>query len=134
MPVGTSHPAEQRRGRRIISARYGVFKVKRRPSRTKLRASLRRFADWARKDRHRLRKGEMLRRAKARITGHLNYYAITNNTPECGRFLHHATQILYKWINRKSQRPAYTWAGFNAVLAQIGWATARVRVPLCPFR
>ncbi len=42
--------------------------------------SLRKFADWARKARNVLRKGEMLRQAKMRIAGHLNYYAITDNS------------------------------------------------------
>ena len=114
--------------------RHGVFKVKRRTSRKKLRASLNRFSEWACRSRNYLRKGEMFRRAKTRITGHINYYAITDNSPECERFIFHATEILFKWINRKSQRRAYTWKGFNAVLAQIGWPTSRVRVQLCPFR
>lgn len=113
--------------------RYGGFKVKRRTSRKKLRASLTRFTEWVRKARNWLPKGELLRRAKARICGHLNYYAITDNTPECGRYLHHATQTLYKWINRKSQRRAYTWDGFNEVLRWVGWPTPHVRVALCPF-
>jgi group II intron reverse transcriptase/maturase len=114
--------------------RHGYFKVKRRTSRKKLRGALRRFADWARTERCRLRKSEMLHRAKARVHGHLNYYAITDNTPECGRFVYHATRILFKWINRKSQRSAYTWEGFNAVLAHAGWPRATIRVQLCPFR
>jgi len=29
-------------------------------------------------------KGQMLRRAKARIVGYLNYYAITDNSKRCG--------------------------------------------------
>ena len=42
----------------------GYFKVKRRTSRKKLGRSLREFTDWARKARHVLRKGEMLRQAR----------------------------------------------------------------------
>lgn len=114
--------------------RDGAFKVKRRTSRKKLRASLSRFTEWVRKARTHVRKGELIGRAKARITGHLNYYAITDNTPECGRYVYHATQILFKWINRKSQRRAYTWDGFNAVLRHVDWPRPTVRVSLCPFR
>ncbi|MEA3226109.1 MAG: group II intron reverse transcriptase/maturase, partial [Planctomycetota bacterium] len=114
--------------------RHGVFKVKRKTSRKKLGASLGKFTEWARSSRNYPRKGEMLRRAKIRITGHLNYYAISDNAPECDRYIYHATQILFKWINRKSQRRAYTWDGFNAVPAQIDWPTATIRVQLCPFR
>ena len=44
----------------------------------------------------------MLRRAKARIEGHLNYYAITDNLRKCSAYRHFATNILFKWLNRKS--------------------------------
>ena len=55
--------------------RKGNFRIKRRTSRKKFAQSLREFTEWARKSRSVLRKGEMLRRAKVRIDGHLNYYA-----------------------------------------------------------
>ena len=84
----------------------GYFKVKRRTSRKKLGASLRAFADWATRARHKLTKGEMLRRAKARVKGHLNYYAITDNAQQWSRFIYYATRILRTWLNRKSQRKA----------------------------
>ena len=88
--------------------RRGYFKVKRRTSRKKLGQSLNELSDWARRARSFLRKGEMLRRAKVRVRGHLNYYAITDNAKACYRYVHHAQSILFKWLNRKSQRRAYT--------------------------
>ncbi len=113
--------------------RNGGFKVKRRTSRKKLSQSLRKFTEWARESRKTLRKGEMLRRAKARVIGHLNYYAVTDNGKMCGIYLYQATRILFKWINRKSQRKSYTWEGFNQVLKWVGWPTIRIRVNMSPF-
>lgn len=110
----------------------GHFKVKRRTSRKKLGQSLQEFSHWARKARHVLRKGEMLRRAKVRITGHLNYYAITDNAEHCNKYVFYATRLVFKWLNRKSQRRAYTWAGFNRALARVGWPTPRIRTDLNP--
>ena len=65
----------------------GYFKGTRRTSRQNPGSGpgLRTFADWARHARHRERKGEMLRQAKVRITGHLNSYAITDNSEPCRR-------------------------------------------------
>jgi len=114
--------------------REGYFKVKRRTSRKKLTQSLHAFAEWARRGRNVLTKGEMLRRARVRIEGHLNYYAITDNAVQCHRYVHYATRILFKWLNRKSQRRAYTWAGFNHALAWVGWPRPRIRVDLNPCR
>ena len=84
--------------------REGYFKVKRRTSRKKLGESLRRFTEWARRARSVLRKGEMLRLARARVVGHLSYYAITDNTDRCRYYVHRTERILFKWLNRKSQR------------------------------
>jgi len=112
----------------------GYFKVKRRTSRKKLGQSLHKFGDWACQARHVLRKGEMLRRARVRITGHLNYYAITDNAEQCKKFVFYATRLLFKWLNRKSQRRAYTWAEFRHALAAVGWPTPRIRKDLNPCR
>jgi len=114
--------------------KQGYFKVKRRTSRKKLGQSLRRFTDWAKKARHVLKKGEMLRQALTRVVGHLSYYAIMDNLERCSYYVYRATRILFKWLNRKSQRKAYTWKSFNQALAWVGWSKPRVRKDLNPCR
>ena len=114
--------------------KLGHFKVKRRTSRKKMARSLRDFTEWARKSRAVLRKGEMLRRAKSRLTGHLNYYAVTDNSQMCSTYRHYVTRILFKWINRKSQRRSYTWKGYLQALKWIGWPKVIVLVNLSPHR
>ena len=112
----------------------GYFKVKRRTDRKKMGQSLRRFADWAQCARNRSSKGEMLRRARTRVIGHLSYYAISDNADQCDRFVYYATRLLFKWLNRKSQRKAYTWDGYCHALEEIGWPKPRIRIDLNPCR
>ena len=112
----------------------GHFKLKRRTSRKKMGQSLRNFSDWAQKARRVLRKGEMIRQARIRVLGHLNHYAITDNTDACRDYRYHATQILYKWLNRKSQRKGYNWDQFNQVLDLLDWPAVKIRKDLNPFR
>ena len=112
----------------------GYFKVKRRTSRKKLGESLERFTDWAKRARNVLKKGEMLRQARIRVLGHLSYYAITDNLGRCDTYAYHAMCILYKWLNRKSQRKAYTWARFLQALAWVNWPKTRLRKDLNPCR
>ena len=112
----------------------GYFKVKRRTSRKKFAQSLCEFTKWARKSRHVLRKGEMLRKAKIRVGGHLSYYAITDNSAKCSSYHHYATRILFKWINRKSERSAYAWEGYRQALKWVGWPQPNIRKDLNPFR
>jgi hypothetical protein len=112
----------------------GYFKVKRRTSRKKLGQSLRKFKDWAQKARSVLTTGEMIRAARQRVIGHLNYYAITDNARRCGNYVYHATRILYKWLNRKSQRRTYNWTQFYQVLNLLGWPAVTIRKDLNPCR
>ena len=112
----------------------GHFKVKRRTSRKKLGQSLRKFTDWTRKSRNVVTKGEMLRQARTRVIGHLSYYAITDNLERCRYFAYRAKHILFKWINRKSQRKAYTWESFTQALTWVGWPQPRIRKDLNPYR
>ena len=108
--------------------------MKRRTSRKKLGQSLSKFKDWAKKSRSVLSKGEMIRAARIRVIGHLSYYAITDNTQRCSDYVYRATQILYKWLNRKSQRKAYDWDQFNQALRLLDWPTVKIRKDLNPCR
>jgi group II intron reverse transcriptase/maturase len=112
----------------------GYFKVKRCTSRKKLGQSLRKFTEWAKKARCALRKGEMIRQARIRVIGHLNYYAITDNLSRCSYYDRRTKRILLKWLNRKSQRKAYNWDGFLQALAWAKWPTVSVRKDLNPCR
>ena len=114
--------------------RAGYFKVKRRTSRKKLGQSLRNFSDGAEKARRVLGKGEMLRQARAREIGHLNYYAITDNSERCSFYVYRVKHILFKWLNRKSQRKAYTWESFTRALIWVKWPEPRIRKDLNPCR
>jgi group II intron reverse transcriptase/maturase len=114
--------------------REGYFKLKRRTSRKKFGQSLNKFTDWARRSRNILSKAQMLERGRTRLIGHLNYYAVTDNSDKCSSYVHHATRILFKWINRKSQRPSYTWKGFEQVLKRYKWPRPNVRKDLNPCR
>jgi len=114
--------------------REGHFKVKRRTSRKKLAQSLREFTEWARKARNVVRKGEMIRYARMRVDGHLNYYAITDNSDRCNYYVYRSKVILLKWLNRKSQRKAYTWRTYGQALKWVGWPTGRIRKDLNPCR
>jgi hypothetical protein len=113
--------------------RHGHFKVKRKTSRKKLSQSLANFTDWIRRYRGLLRTGELLRRAKARVLGHLNYYAMTDNYERCKVYMHLVCRALFKWLNRRSQRKSYVWQGYLQALQHVGWPQVRIRISLNPF-
>jgi hypothetical protein len=89
---------------------------------------------WLQATRSHQKAGAILRTAKAKLQGHLNYYAITDNGPMCASYRYQVTQLLYKWLNRRSQRRSYNWERFNDALAWVGWPSVRIVHNLDPFR
>jgi group II intron reverse transcriptase/maturase len=111
----------------------GYFKVKRRTSAKKYRAKLNEVKEWLGRERSRQKKGQLLQRAKLKLVGHLNYYAISDNARMCDAFRVQMMRLLFKWLNRQSQRHSYTWAQFIDALTWVGWPSVRIR-QLAPFR
>lgn len=114
--------------------RHGSFKVQRRTSKKKYRAKLREWKAWLKENRAFVKAGAILRTAKAKFQGHLNYYAITDNYAMCSSFRRQVLQLLFKWLNRRSQRRSYNWERFNDALAWVGWPSVRIGHNLDPFR
>ena len=85
------------------NTRQGAFKVTRKTSRKKRRQARARCTDGIRRYRNLLPTGERLRRAKAWIQRHLNYYVITDNSERCKLYGHLTRRVLFKWLNRRSQ-------------------------------
>lgn len=114
--------------------RAGQFKLQRRTSKKRFRAKLRAITAWIRNDRHKAKAGLLLRQAKRRLQGHLNYYAITDNRRRCQSFRDQFERVLFKWLNRRSQRDSYTWEQFHSALDWVGWPSIRIQRHLDPFR
>lgn len=55
------------------------------------------------------------------LRGHIQYYGVSGNSRGVAAYLYHAANLLFKWLNRRSQRRSLTWKDF----------TARIR-PLLP--
>jgi len=81
-----------------------------------------------------MRKGQMLRSGRCMVIGHLSYYAITDNSNWCDYYVYRTSRIMFKWLNRKSQRRAYSWDGFTQALAWVKWPEPRIRKDLNPCR
>jgi len=91
---------------------------------------VRRFSEWAQSHYGRSTRAEMIKAAMAKVKGHLAYFAVTDNSQRCTRYRYQVSRILYKWLNRKSQRYTYCWDGFLTAIRQAGWPSPKVRVRL----
>ena len=95
--------------------RGGRPHLKRRTSRKKLKASLNRFAAWCRENRN-LRLMILFRQLNAKLRGYFNYYGVVGNYASLNQFFWQAMRILFKWLNRRSQRRSFNWQGFQELL------------------
>jgi RNA-directed DNA polymerase len=77
----------------------------------KLRGGLKAFGMWIKKSRS-LPLPEIIATLKSKLRGVWNYYGVIGNSERNGRFAWFAQRLVYKWLNRRSQRRSYNMTAF----------------------
>jgi len=95
--------------------RQGYNVLKRRTSRTKLRAALANFKQWLNKNRY-LPVPVLFAKLNRKLRGYWNYYGIRTNFKSLGEYFRHFKDILKSRLNRRSHRRSYSKPGFWALL------------------
>ena len=96
--------------------RSGRDHLKRRTARKKLRKSMNNFTEWCREGRHRKLR-VLFKLLNAKLRGYYNYYGVHGNSASLKQVFDFATRTLLKWLNRRSQRRSYNWAGYKEMMA-----------------
>jgi len=91
--------------------------IRRGTSRKKLRASIAAFTEWIKTKRNK-KISELMTTLRAKYRGYWNYYGVISNYSRLETFYYQSRRILFKWLNRRSQRLSYNWAGFKDLLKQ----------------
>jgi len=94
----------------------GKFRVKRRTSRKKFREKLKNFKVWIKAVRNLFKLQEIFEVVKLKLRGHYQYYGITDNSPMLKEFKYQIEELLFKWLNRRSQRKSFDRYKFNLYL------------------
>ena len=68
----------------------------------------------------------LFERLNIKLRGYYNYYGVIGNSARLNEFHYHAMKILLKWLNRRSQRHSYNWAGYNELLAHFNIERPRI--------
>ena len=105
----------------------GRKRIKRKTSRKKYNAGLHRCREWIKKNRH-MPTVDFMKKIKAKVQGHCNYYSVTDNVTYVNNFIHDVRKLIYKWLNRRSQRKSFCWGKFNLFLEKYPLPKARIRV------
>jgi len=83
----------------------------------RMRTKLRRLQDWARRVANILPLTQLWRVFCSKMQGHIRYYAVTFNMHAVDAFLGRATRLLFRRLNRRSQRKSFTWEKFRRFIA-----------------
>ena len=105
--------------------RAGKPQVLKRTSKKKFRNSLKDFLKWCKSNRN-MRMTELFYKLNAKLRGYYNYYGVRGNYDSLSSFFYHAVNILFKWLNRRSQRKSYKWVGFAELLKHFRIAKPRI--------
>ena len=100
---------------RWATSRKGKDMIKLRTSRKKLLSSLIKFSLWCRKCRN-LRLRRIFKLLNAKLRGYYNYYGVIGNFASLQEFFRQAMRILYKWLNRRSQKRSFCYSIFNQIV------------------
>ncbi|HEX9871696.1 MAG TPA: group II intron reverse transcriptase/maturase, partial [Candidatus Tectomicrobia bacterium] len=95
--------------------RTGKPHLKRRTSRKQRRNALKRVTDWG-KEKCRYRRKDVFREVNAKLRGYDHDDGVNGHSARLREFFTGARRLLFRWLNRRSQRRSYTWAGFRTRL------------------
>lgn len=120
----------------VSHSRRGYFVVGRRTERKRFRRKLKELS--ARLRALRIRGGTaMLTYFRQHMQGYIRYYGVSGNYGRLAAYAYFASRLLYKWLNRRSQRRSTTWARFRATLHSRWLPPLRIYhnlYPLPPWR
>lgn len=103
---------------------FTIPKVK--TSRKKYNSKLCRVREWAKEVKDKKRISWIWDTFRAKIRGHIQYYGVSFNLDQVQNFLKDATRIVFKWLNRRSQRESFSWAKFSLYVKQFPLPEVRI--------
>lgn len=94
-------------------SRRGNVIPKLKTSGKRFRSKLNRVTEWARKNRNRLPLKQLWKTFCSKLRGHIRYYGVSHNGDKVDKFVFAAVKIMFKWLNRRSQKKSFNWEKFS---------------------
>lgn len=96
--------------------RKGNFKVGRKTSRKKYVAKCREMNMWLKAIRNQVKTKVWWEVLRAKLRGHFQYYGVSENYDGIVRFHRFTMRMVWKWMNRRSQKRKMSWDRFRKYL------------------
>lgn len=106
------------------------FRCKVKTSKKKLRSKVKSMKQWIKYNRTMPVK-DLIKKINQKLRGHYQYYGVTDNTRSVKSFLNTTRYLLFKWINRRSQKRSYNSDSFyNGLLRTFPLIEPKISVSL----
>jgi hypothetical protein len=109
--------------------RDGIKRLKRKTSKKRHYRSINRCKEWIRNNRT-IPVKELMRKLNRKLTGTYNYYAVSDNGKGVNKLYCEVRKLIFKWLNRRSQRKSFNWDKFNIFLEKNPIVKPRIKVNL----
>ena len=96
-------------------SRNGHFRVKRKTNSKKKKAQIKEYKQWIKQNRNNPLK-DIIEKTNIKLRGYYQYFGITDNYNAMNDYYWHIKNLIYKWLNRRSQRKSYTYEQFEKML------------------
>ena len=96
--------------------RKGGFKVGRKTSRKKFNAKIKEMTIWVKSIRNTTKIRKWWPILCTKLRGHFQYYGVSGNQRGLRRFYFMVIGLVYKWVNRRSQKRSFNWPQFKKYL------------------
>ncbi len=97
-------------------SRKGKFLVGRKTSNKKFRNKIKQMNLWLKEVRNAKKTKVWWPILIAKLRGHYQYYGISGNMRSVNCFYYKTQGLVYKWLNRRSQRKSFNWVKFKEYL------------------
>ncbi len=110
----------------IGKSRKGYYVIRVKTNGKRFRSKLKKVNEWARTIRNKMSLKEIIKIAASKARGHIQYYGVSHNFENVDAFIFRVIGVLFKWMNRRSQRKSFTWEKFLLLLDRVSFPKAKV--------
>ena len=114
-------------------SRRGKFIMGHKTSKKNLSGKLKEIKEWVKKIRNQLKLRNWWPMLKAKLTGHYNYFGVSGNYRCLEKFYKNVFWLVFKWINRRSQKKSMTLEIYEQYLQFNPLPTPRICYALYSF-
>lgn len=96
--------------------RRGKFKVGRKTAKDKFNSKVKSMKEWLKNIRNALKVEHWWNKLCSKLVGYYRYYGMSGNYAGISRYYKAVIRLVYKWLNRRSQKRSYNWDTFITYL------------------